>query len=140
LILIELQPETKHRSSLYTPFRAEEPCFLRLGKRSKVHDDLKEHSEDYLIDTKGIKTTAELTQLYKSQPVIATTCLGANNHPCLQERLFDYCILDEAGKSTKSERSVVGLMENSFCGPNFTIHRTPSELLLPSAKKSAQKG
>ena len=104
LILIELQPETKHhRSSLYATFRAEEPCFLRLGRKSKVHDDLKEHSEDYLIDTKGIKTTAELTQLYKSQPVIATTCLGANNHPCLQERLFDYCILDEAGKSMKSE-------------------------------------
>ena len=82
---------------------AEEPYFLRLGRKSKVHDDLKEHSEDYLIDTKGIKTTAELTQLYKSQPVIATTCLGANNHPCLQERLFDYCILDEAGKSMKSE-------------------------------------
>ena len=103
-ILKDVQPETKHyHSSLYATFRSEEPCFLRLGKRSKVHDDLKEHSEDYLIDTKGIKTTAELTQLYKSQPVIATTCLGANNHPCLQDRLFDYCILDEAGKSMKSE-------------------------------------
>ena len=110
MILIELQTETKHHgSSLYATFRAEEPCFLRLGRKSKVHDDLKEHSEDYLIDTKGIKTTAELTQLYKSQPVIATTCLGANNHPCLQERLFDYCILDEAGKSMKSERSVEGV-------------------------------
>ena len=73
------------------------PCFLRLGKKSKVHHDLEEHSEDFLIDSKGITTPEKLTQLYRSQPVIATTCLGANNHPCLQERMFDYCILDEAG-------------------------------------------
>ena len=75
-----------------------EPCFLRLGKKSKIHDDLKEHSEDYLIDAKNINTPEELSKLYRSQPVIATTCLGANNHPCLQQRQFDYCILDEAGK------------------------------------------
>ena len=79
-------------------FRTDEPCFLRLGRKSKVHEDLKDYCEDYLIDTKAIKTTEELKMLYKSQPVIATTCLGANNHPCLQERLFDYCILDEAGE------------------------------------------
>ena len=74
-------------------------CFLRLGKKSKVHHDLKEHSEDFLIESRGITTPEKLSHLYKSQPVIATTCLGANNHPGLQERMFDYCILDEAGQS-----------------------------------------
>ena len=73
--------------------------FLRLGKTSRVHTDLKEFTEDYLIEKENITDVEQLGNLYHSQPVIATTCLGANNHPCFKNRIFDYCILDEAGQS-----------------------------------------
>ena len=74
-------------------------CFLRLGRKSKVHTDLVKFSEDYLIESQNINTTQKLDNFFKKQPVIATTCLGANNHSCFQKRKFDYCILDEAGQS-----------------------------------------
>ena len=75
------------------------PCFLRLGKLSRIHEAIKEHSEDYIIKRKNLTEIEDLKRLYKSQPVIATTCLSANNHPAFNDRTFDYCIVDEAGQS-----------------------------------------
>lgn len=70
-------------------------AILRLGVVAKVHPQVQEFA-----DLGGIpKTTAdELKQSYASQ-VVATTCLGIN-HPIFNQRIFDYCIVDEASQIT----------------------------------------
>jgi hypothetical protein len=59
---------------------------LRLGKSSRVHHGLKKYTEDHLIESKGLTATDDLNSLFKSKPVIATTCLGVNNHPATVNR------------------------------------------------------
>ena len=76
-----------------------EPCFLRLGKTSRVHKSIQKFTEDNIIKTKNLLKVEELRSLYRSQPVIATTCLSVNNHPAFVDKTFDYCIVDEAGQS-----------------------------------------
>ena len=77
----------------------DQTCFLRLGRSNRVHEKIREFSEEYLINAKNMKQVEDIDRLYQSQPVIATTCLGANNHPAFVNRTFDYCIVDEAGQS-----------------------------------------
>ena len=77
----------------------DQTCFLRLGRSNRVHEKIREFSEEYLIKAKNMKQVEDIDRLYQSQPVIATTCLGANNHPAFVNRTFDYCIVDEAGQS-----------------------------------------
>lgn len=68
---------------------------FRLGAVAKVHPDVQEFA-----DLGGIpmKTVEELKRAY-SQQVVATTCLGIN-HPIFTQRIFDYCIVDEASQTT----------------------------------------
>lgn len=68
---------------------------FRLGAVAKVHPEVQE-----LADLAGrpIKTIEDLKRCY-TQPVVATTCLGIN-HAIFNQRVFDYCIVDEASQIT----------------------------------------
>jgi DNA replication ATP-dependent helicase Dna2 len=69
---------------------------LRLGATAKVHPDVQEFATLAAVP-KG--TTEEVRDAYHSPSVVATTCLGIN-HPIFNERIFDYCIVDEASQLT----------------------------------------
>ena len=75
--------------------RADNIGIFRLGATAKVHHEVREFA-----DLGGIpmKTVEELKACYTRQ-VVATTCLGIN-HPIFNQRIFDYCIVDEASQIT----------------------------------------
>lgn len=68
---------------------------FRLGAIAKVHPEVQEFA-----DLAGVPKTSveELKKAYSNQ-VVATTCLGIN-HPIFNQRIFDYCIVDEASQIT----------------------------------------
>lgn len=68
---------------------------LRLGAVAKIHPEVQGFA-----DLAGIpKTTVEELKESYSKQVVATTCLGIN-HPIFNQRIFDYCIVDEASQIT----------------------------------------
>ncbi len=69
---------------------------LRLGAVAKVHPEVQEFA---ILAGVPKKTVEELHEAYTRPQVIATTCLGIN-HPIFNERVFDYCIVDEASQIT----------------------------------------
>ncbi|XP_069501087.1 DNA replication ATP-dependent helicase/nuclease DNA2 [Ambystoma mexicanum] len=71
--------------------------FLRLGQAQKVHPDVKRFTEEEVCRSQSIKSLLQLEELYSGQPVVATTCMGAN-HPIFTRRRFDFCIVDEASQ------------------------------------------
>ena len=68
---------------------------FRLGSIAKVHPEVQEFVN---LAGKSMKTIEELKECYL-QPIVATTCLGIN-HPIFNQRVFDYCIVDEASQIT----------------------------------------
>ena len=68
---------------------------FRLGAIAKVHPEVQDFAD--LAGT-PIKTVEDLKRCY-TQPIVATTCLGIN-HPIFNQRIFDYCIVDEASQIT----------------------------------------
>lgn len=68
---------------------------LRLGAVAKVHPEVQEFADLAGIP---IKTIEDLKRCY-TQPIVATTCLGIN-HTIFNQRVFDYCIVDEASQIT----------------------------------------
>ncbi|XP_053161315.1 DNA replication ATP-dependent helicase/nuclease DNA2 [Hemicordylus capensis] len=86
--------------------------FLRLGRAQKVHPDLRKFTEEEICRSKCIKTVTQLEELYHSQPVVATTCMGIN-HPIFSRKLFDFCIVDEASQ----------ISQPVCLGPLFYSHR-----------------
>ncbi|KAM5323903.1 DNA replication ATP-dependent helicase/nuclease DNA2 [Glossophaga mutica] len=71
--------------------------FLRLGQHQKVHPDIQKFTEEEICRSKSIKSLALLEELYNSQLVVATTCMGIN-HPIFSRKVFDFCIVDEASQ------------------------------------------
>ncbi|XP_028585253.2 DNA replication ATP-dependent helicase/nuclease DNA2 isoform X1 [Podarcis muralis] len=71
--------------------------FLRLGRVQKVHPAIQKFTEEEICRSKCIKTVADLEELYRSQPVVATTCMGIK-HPIFTRKQFDFCIVDEASQ------------------------------------------
>lgn len=69
---------------------------LRLGAVAKVHPEVQQFADLAAIPKKTIE---ELQESYEQSNVVATTCLGIN-HPIFNERIFDYCIVDEASQIT----------------------------------------
>lgn len=69
---------------------------LRIGAPAKVHPDVQQ-----FVDLAAMpkKTTDELNRRYEESQVVATTCLGVN-HNIFNQRIFDYCIVDEASQIT----------------------------------------
>lgn len=68
---------------------------LRIGAVAKVHAEVQEFADLAAVPK---KTVEELKRSYNQQ-VVATTCLGIN-HPIFNQRVFDYCIVDEASQIT----------------------------------------
>ena len=68
---------------------------FRLGAIAKVHPQVQEFAD---LAGRSMKTVEELKTCY-SRKVVATTCLGIN-HPIFNQRIFDYCIVDEASQIT----------------------------------------
>ncbi|XP_068114325.1 DNA replication ATP-dependent helicase/nuclease DNA2 [Hyperolius riggenbachi] len=86
--------------------------FLRLGRTQKIHPEVQKFGEEEICKAKSIKTLSGLEELYNSQPVVATTCMGVN-HPIFTRRRFDFCIVDEASQ-----------ISQPIClGPLFFAHR-----------------
>uniref|UniRef100_A0A9L0T5R6 DNA replication ATP-dependent helicase/nuclease DNA2 n=1 Tax=Equus caballus TaxID=9796 RepID=A0A9L0T5R6_HORSE len=71
--------------------------FLRLGQTQKVHPDIQKFTEEEICRSKSIKSLALLEELYSSQLIVATTCMGVN-HPIFSRKIFDFCIVDEASQ------------------------------------------
>ena len=76
-------------------FRNENIRVLRIGAPAKIHPEVQQFA--YLASAPK-KSFEELKEMYESQ-VVATTCLGVN-HPIFNQRVFDYCIVDEASQIT----------------------------------------
>ena len=68
---------------------------FRLGAIAKVHPEVQEFAD---LAGRSLKTVDALKECY-TRPVVATTCLGIN-HPIFNQRIFDYCIVDEASQIT----------------------------------------
>ncbi|XP_072484885.1 DNA replication ATP-dependent helicase/nuclease DNA2 isoform X1 [Notamacropus eugenii] len=71
--------------------------FLRLGQTQKVHPSIQKFTEEEICRERAIKSLTALEELYSSQPIVATTCMGIN-HPIFSRRRFDFCIVDEASQ------------------------------------------
>ncbi|KAJ6189407.1 hypothetical protein N7519_004315 [Penicillium mononematosum] len=69
---------------------------LRIGATAKVHPDVQEFADLAAIPKSTIE---ELKDSYEKPQVVATTCLGVN-HNIFNQRIFDYCIVDEASQIT----------------------------------------
>nr|XP_012618132.1 DNA replication ATP-dependent helicase/nuclease DNA2 isoform X2 [Microcebus murinus] len=63
----------------------------------KVHPDIQKFTEEEICRSKSIKSLALLEELYDSQLIVATTCMGIN-HPIFSRKTFDFCIVDEASQ------------------------------------------
>ncbi|XP_063047000.1 DNA replication ATP-dependent helicase/nuclease DNA2 [Engraulis encrasicolus] len=70
--------------------------FLRLGREQKVHPDIRPYTEEQ-ARAKGVRTLADLENLYNKELVVATTCMGVK-HAIFSRRRFDFCIVDEASQ------------------------------------------
>ena len=68
---------------------------FRLGAVAKVHSEVQSFAD---LAGKPIKTIEDLKRCY-THPIVATTCLGIN-HAIFNQRVFDYCIVDEASQIT----------------------------------------
>uniref|UniRef100_A0A8B9R5N2 DNA replication ATP-dependent helicase/nuclease n=1 Tax=Anas platyrhynchos TaxID=8839 RepID=A0A8B9R5N2_ANAPL len=89
--------------------------FLRLGRAQKVHPDIRKFTEEEICRSKSINSVTDLEELYNSQPVVATACMGVN-HPIFAQRQFDFCIVDEA--SQISQPICLGPL---FCSKRFVL-------------------
>uniref|UniRef100_A0A8D0BQQ7 DNA replication ATP-dependent helicase/nuclease n=1 Tax=Salvator merianae TaxID=96440 RepID=A0A8D0BQQ7_SALMN len=89
--------------------------FLRLGRVQRVHPDVQKFTEEEICSSKCIQTVASLEELYDSQKIVATTCMGIN-HPIFTRKRFDFCIVDEA--SQISQPVCLGPL---FYSPRFVL-------------------
>ncbi|KAB8339331.1 hypothetical protein FH972_022264 [Carpinus fangiana] len=69
---------------------------LRLGAIAKVHPEVREFAT---LAAEPRTSIEELRRAYHDPQVVATTCLGIG-HRMFNERVFDYCIVDEASQIT----------------------------------------
>ncbi|KAK4198608.1 putative DNA replication ATP-dependent helicase, partial [Triangularia verruculosa] len=69
---------------------------LRLGAPAKVHPEVRDF---VTLAAQPMSSFDEIRRAWHGTPVVATTCLGVN-HPVFNERVFDYCIVDEASQIT----------------------------------------
>jgi len=68
---------------------------FRIGAVVKIHPEVQEFAD---MSGRPMKSVEEIERCY-TQKVVATTCLGIN-HPIFNQRIFDYCIVDEASQIT----------------------------------------
>ena len=69
---------------------------LRLGNTTKIHPEVKKFA---ILSETPRNSFNEINEAFMLPKVVATTCLGIN-HYIFNERIFDYCIVDEASQIT----------------------------------------
>jgi len=69
---------------------------LRLGATAKIHPEVQEFAQ---LAATPRHSFDEIKSAWHDTPIVGTTCLGIN-HPIFNERVFDYCIVDEASQIT----------------------------------------
>lgn len=69
---------------------------LRLGAPAKVHPDVREFA---ILAAEPKASLEDIRSAWHDTPIVATSCLGIG-HPIFNERMFDYCIVDEASQIT----------------------------------------
>jgi len=69
---------------------------LRLGAVAKIHPEVRQFA---VLGAEPKTSIEELERAYQEPQVVATTCLGIN-HQVFNERIFDYCVVDEASQIT----------------------------------------
>ncbi len=108
--------------------------FLRLGRKSRIHPELvRDFSAESLANSAG--DVNSLRTLFRSRPVIATTCL-ALNHPAVSGRTFDFCVVDEASQST-----LLATINPLFHAKRFVLVGDPEQLPpVVQSQKAAQMG
>ena len=74
----------------------DEISILRLGNKTKIHPNVKEFA---LLAEVPRTSFREINEAFMLPKVVATTCLGID-HNIFNERIFDYCIIDEASQIT----------------------------------------
>ncbi|XP_053674014.1 DNA replication ATP-dependent helicase/nuclease DNA2 [Anopheles nili] len=67
--------------------------FIRLGSLERIDPAIQPFSDAVL--RQGCDTTEDLEKLYDKFQIVAVTCQGTG-HALINQRLFDYCIVDEA--------------------------------------------
>ncbi|BDD58467.1 hypothetical protein MAP00_003745 [Monascus purpureus] len=77
-------------------FRNDDIHILRIGAIAKVHPEVQGFVDLAATPKKSIE---QLKESYEQSQVVATTCLGIN-HAIFNQRIFDYCIVDEASQIT----------------------------------------
>lgn len=77
-------------------FRSDHIRILRIGATAKVHPEVQSFADLAATPKKSIE---EVKASYEESQVVATTCLGVN-HAIFSQRIFDYCIVDEASQIT----------------------------------------
>ncbi len=58
---------------------------------------MREFSAERLSES--VIDSSALGRLYRECPVVASTCLGVAGHPAVVGRVFDFCVVDEAGQA-----------------------------------------
>uniref|UniRef100_A0A8U8B989 DNA replication ATP-dependent helicase/nuclease n=1 Tax=Geospiza parvula TaxID=87175 RepID=A0A8U8B989_GEOPR len=104
-------------SVLLTSFThtAVDNVLLKLAKFKKVHPDIQKYTEEEICRSRSIKSVTDLEEVYNSQPVVATSCMGVN-HPIFAQKQFDFCIVDEA-----SQISQLVCLGPLFCSKRFVL-------------------
>jgi DNA replication ATP-dependent helicase Dna2 len=69
---------------------------LRLGAVAKIHPEVRQFA---VLGAEPKTSIEDLEDAYQKPQVVATTCLGIN-HQVFNERIFDYCVVDEASQIT----------------------------------------
>ena len=107
---------------------------LRLGSSLRIHPLILKFSESEQLE--NVHTAEALDQLYSSFNVVAGTCLTAISHPVFAERLFDFCIFDEASQTLLPE--TLGAL---FFAKKFVLVGDPKQLPpVVRCKEALQKG
>eukprot|EP00095_Tigriopus_kingsejongensis_P009867 maker-scaffold757_size101632-snap-gene-0.17 protein:Tk09867 transcript:maker-scaffold757_size101632-snap-gene-0.17-mRNA-1 annotation:"dna replication atp-dependent helicase nuclease dna2-like" len=103
--------------------RAHESNFLRLGRLSRIHPDLRVFSAEHQSQEGMASDSLEnMKDRFMTCPIVATTCLGLN-HPAVQKRNFDYCIVDEA-----SQAQLLSALGTLFHCEKFVLVGDPDQL------------
>ncbi|KAK4847699.1 hypothetical protein QYF36_004865 [Acer negundo] len=81
--------------NLLIKLKAQSIDFVRIGRHGAVHNEIQEHC----LSEMKLNSVEEIKERIDQAKVVAVTCLGITN-PLLANKIFDVCIMDEAGQTT----------------------------------------
>ncbi|XP_063229944.1 DNA replication ATP-dependent helicase/nuclease DNA2-like [Bacillus rossius redtenbacheri] len=75
--------------------------FLRVGKKTRINQDIDSDSTIAAVE-ESVLTPDDMNKLFKEELVVGSTCLGTR-HFIFKDKVFDYCLLDEASQVSQLE-------------------------------------